>query len=237
MPKSLEIVTYDVELEFVEPLVGGNPYSEDLITEYIEAFQSGESNPLKRALRDQGVVTETDVRKFIKKATNSHFHDEGGPFLKPYHIRAMLVGAATGLGLVGAATGRLRILIQQLQMPTRIHVAGDLRFRMRATQPIHRGRRQGTLAVLEEIAPGGRLAFNLGVVADRELTEDRLRMLFEYAGKSVGLGAHRQLDCGKFNVASFQEGQRKSLGEIVEIPPDDDEGLLPELVRGNGART
>lgn len=236
MSKSLEIVSYEVELEFYEPLIGGNPYSDDLLNEYVEALQSGEGNPLKRALRDQGVVTEVDIRKFLKKATNSHFHDSEGAYLKPYHVRAMLTGAAVGLGLHGAATGRLRALIEGLQMPPRIYIDGELRFRSRAVQPIMRGRRQGTIAILEEAAPGTHIRFTLGVVADRELTEDRLRMLFEYAGKSIGLGAHRKLDSGRFNLGAFQEGPRRSLGEVTEIPDDDEEGLLPELVKSNGAR-
>ena len=232
MSKSLEIVTYNVSLEFYEPLVGGNPYTDTLVNDYVEALESGESNPLKRALKTQGgVATEADIQKFLKKVTNSHFHEGDRVYLKPYHVRAMLSASAIDLGLNGAATGRLHHLITRgLNMPPRLYVEGDFRFRQRAIQPIHKGRAQASIAILEEIAPGGKMTFTVGVVADRELTEDRLRMLFDYAGHNVGLGSMRPLDCGRFNILNFQEGDRQSLGEAMPIGEDDDAGVLPEVM-------
>ncbi len=240
MSKSLEIVTYDVSLEFYEPLVGGNPYSDTLFNDYVEALASGESNPIKRALKEQGLATEADIRKFIKKATNTHFHEGERIYLKPYHVRAALSQSAIDLGLHGSATGRLHGLITRgLNMPPRLYVEGAFRFRQRAIQPVHMGRRQASVAILEEAAPGAKMTFTIGVVADRELTEDRLRMLLEYAGRNVGLGSMRPLDCGRFNVVHFQEGARQSLGEIQDILEEDDEGILPELAAatGNGAQS
>lgn len=218
MSKSLEIVTYEAALEFYEPLVGGNPYSDTLLNDYIEALTSRESNPIKRALAEQGVATEEDIRKFLKKATNVHFHEGLRIYLKPYHFRAMLSQSAKDLGLYGAVTGRLHGLISRgLQMPSRIYVDGEYRFRQRAINPEMRGQRQSSIAILEEVVPGGTCSFTLGVVNDRELTEDRLKMLFEYAGHSVGVGAMRNLDGGRFNLRSFQEGKRVSLGEVRAV--------------------
>lgn len=231
MTKSLEIVTYAVNLKFYEPLVGGNPYSDTLFNDYVEALASGESNPIKRALKDQGLATEGDIAKFVKKATNVHFHEGDRVYLKPYMVRAMLGNAAIDLGIVGAATGRLRNLITRgLSMPSRLYVDGEFRIRQRAIQPVYRGRRQASVAILEEVAPGATCQFTIGVVADREITEDRLKMLLEYGGHNIGMGAMRPLDCGRFNVVDFQEGERTSLGEAREVLADDEEGMLPELV-------
>lgn len=225
MSKSLEIITYNTSLTFYEPLVGGKPYSDTLLADYVDALASGESNIIKRALRDHGLATEHDIAKFVKKATNVHYHDGDRIYLKPYMVRAMLAQAAIDLGLHGAATGRLRGLITRgLNMPSRIYVEGEFRFRERAIQPLFHGRRQSSIAVLEEVAPGATVSFTIGVVADRELTEDRLQMLLEYGGHNIGLGAMRPLDCGRFNVTMFLEGERQSLGETQDVLADDEEG-------------
>ena len=50
-------------------------------------------------------------------------------------------------------------------------------------------------------------------------------------GHNIGVGALRPLDCGRFNLVNFQEGDRTSLGEIRAIPEEEDEGVLPELLR------
>lgn len=211
------IPTYDVELTFTAELVGASPMSQNLIHEYMQAIMSGESNPLKRAVKEQGLADEAAIRTFVEKSTGLHYHDSRGyPYIPGFNVAAMLFSTAKLLGIRGAPTGALgKVLSGGLILPHKIGVTpasgyeeSDPAFITRATQPWGQtGYRQPTLSQFEAFHAGAKIGFNMGVMDGQVVNGELLKDLFEASGisREGGLGGHRKLGYGKFVVSRFQE--------------------------------
>lgn len=210
----MKLPVFAVKLRFSRPVAGGNPVSTNLISDYVAALESGQSNPVKAALANEGAVTDEAIQKFLEKCTGLHYRDAEGPYICDYMVQANLRGAAVALNIRGAKTGALHnVLTQGLLMPSRIHLSGqaESEFITRAIQPWDKGYRQPTLATFEVIPEGAEVEFNIAVADEKELPKDRLKMLFAWGG-NIGLGAKRALGYGKYEVVSLTNGRALNLG-------------------------
>ncbi len=210
----MKLPVFTVKLRFSRPVAGGNPVSTNLISDYVAALESGQSNPVKAALATDGVVTDEAIHKFLEKCTGLHYRDAEGPYICDYMVQANLRAAAIALAIRGAKAGALHnVLTHGLLMPPRIRLVGDAdsTFTTRAIQPWDKGYRQPTLATFEVIPAGAEVEFTVAVADEKELPKDRLKMLFAWGG-NIGLGAKRALGYGKYEVVSLTNGRALNLG-------------------------
>lgn len=172
---------------------------------YAELLASGASNALKKALKEQNVISADDISAWLEQNTQIFPIDEAGQFFYGYQISSMLYQAGCRGNISGIKTGNPGAALRGAGhvLPDKIHFGGDYVVEIQE-HPVHikdsRGGQRSALPMFE-IAQGVEIEFEAKILRQpAHLTEDMYERLWHLA-QEEGLGSRRELNHGKFELA------------------------------------
>lgn len=210
--------TYDIEIEFINPMLGTTPKQKDVYRKYVaqKAIDQGAEVDVEAELE-----TVQDVEE--KGWTGFHVLDKTHPFVMDYVILGFLKAAGKGLRRTkGALSNKVRAYRKKISEGIGVYGPDDEHDRYlflhdadgnRLTvddlglleRPLRADTPQGervSLVRSDTVPPGTRMTFRLRVLAD--IGEDVLQEWFAY-GAYHGLGQWRNAQWGIFRVVRFEE--------------------------------
>ena len=190
--------------EFRDGICGGLVMSRGIARRYAELLASGASNQLKKALKDQGLITPEDIAAWMEQNTQVFPMDEGGPYVYAYQVGSMLYQAGCRGNVPGIKTGNPGAALRGAGhvLPGRIYFGGDYSFRIEE-HPVHVKDSHGGVRhalPMFQVATGVVLDFEARILRQpAHLGEDVYRRLWHLA-QEEGLGSRRELGHGKFRL-------------------------------------
>jgi hypothetical protein len=193
-----------IKLRFRNGICGGMTMSKGTARRYAELLASGASNALKKALRDQGVISADDISAWLEQNTQVFPMDEQGEYLWGYQIGSCLYQAGCRGNISGVKTGNPGAALRGAGhvLPDNIHFGGNYTVDIQE-HPVHikdsRGAQRSALPMFQ-VAHGVELEFEAKILRQpAHLTEDIYRRLWHLA-QEEGLGSRRELGHGKFDL-------------------------------------
>ena len=189
----MEITTYQLHIEFVEPLLGTQPQKE-VALEYITSKISG----------DAGELPEDEVRTLpeeLERGTTAFHKLDGAPILYDYQIKGFLKEAASVFnGLRGVKNLRSKVenlvFIVPRQIMLELPPGGEITYCERALRAQTAQGPRTALARSEQLPPGTQFDCRLEVYAG-PVTGALLADLLSYGGRK-GMGQWRNGGYGRF---------------------------------------
>lgn len=206
--------TWDIALQFRNGICGGMTVSKGTARRYAELLASGASNALKKALKDQGVISPEDIGAWLEQNTQIFPMDDGGPFLWGYQLSSCLYQAGCRGNISGVKTGNPGAALRGAGhvLPVNVHFAGDYTVDIQE-HPVHikdsRGAQKSALPMFQ-VAHGVELEFEAKILRQpAHLTVDVYRRLW-YLAQEEGLGSRRELGHGKFDLLRCEPREDES---------------------------
>lgn len=193
-----------VRLRFRNGVCGGMVLSKGSARRYAELLAAGASNQLKKALKDQGVISAEDISAWMEQNTQVFPMDEDGPYFWGYQVASMLYQAGCRGNISGIKTGNPGMALRGAGhiVPDRIPFGGDYAFDIQEHAIHIKDGRGGTRHALPmfQIGEGVELEFETKILRQpAHLPEDMYRRLW-YLAQEEGLGSRRELGHGKFKL-------------------------------------
>jgi len=186
---------YKVTLKFRERLVGGVPQNPDALRRWLEL-----RGKEKHFVEMLGEIEPEQTPKI------GFLRDETGLYIEARQVKAGLKEAANVLKRVADVKNmRAKVKDRVFVYPARIHLGrkepdGDF---VRIVHGITMLGPRTSMKICEYVEQP-EITFFLKVLNDGVITEEHLRMMFEWLSEA-GLGAERSQGEGKFDVKSFEE--------------------------------
>ena len=193
---------FKVTIELLEMMLGTVPKDREIYTSYIASKNPNNPNP--------SILPETDdIKEVEERGWTGFFQDADG---KIYILNYMFLGFLKEAGNTLKDTDQLDIKNLRSKInsfvfvgPRKIYssstkIDGVLERPLRAQTP--QGQRI-TLARSDYIQSGNTFEFYIALLKNKEITENDLRIIFEYA-KYKGLGQFRNGSFGRFKIISWE---------------------------------
>ena len=205
-----------VELDIREKIYGTLPGNREIFEGWMQAkFEDSENV--------ENTAKDLDLDKEIEKNTNQFRCDEIGIYMGSYQIKAMIGQCANLLGFTMDKRGSKQTVkegsfIKGINadgdftgekvylLPLRTEADGKDNFTGNVSGP------QGSRSIISnsQFCQQVKLRFQLTILANRmqddrrgkKLNIEDFEFIFEH-GQEVGLGAHRNMEAGKFDVVKF----------------------------------
>lgn len=199
----METTVYDVELQFVEPMLGTVPKDPEVYSTYIASLGTDNDDELE--------TVPTDPEQ---KGWTGFHHNGNGPIIYDYVIKGFFKDACGMLrrakGSKSSKVTAYRKKIDGLVFPAprqiEISLSGELAL---VERPLRAQTAQGeriALARSDSAPVGSSLTFTLTVLGT-DVSEELLFEWLDY-GKLRGLGQWRNSGAGRFDVVRFEEAQQ-----------------------------
>ena len=196
--------SWALHLRFRNGVCGGMTVSKGTARRYAELLASGASNALKKALKEQNVISADDISAWLEQNTQIFPIDEEGQFFYGYQISSMLYQAGCRGNISGIKTGNPGAALRGAGhvLPDKVHFGGEYEVEIQE-HPVHikdsRGAQRSALPMFE-IAQGVEIEFEAKILRQpAHLTEDMYERLWHLA-QEEGLGSRRELGHGKFEL-------------------------------------
>ena len=228
---------YEVEIEFVKPVVGGIPKSKDVLAAWVEsrARKKGktpeEIQKLIEKIHGEVYISEDELEGEIDKITEKVWltfkADREGLYLEDRNIKAMLREAATTMDLFrGSGSTRRKQRFQHglTIRPYRIRFYRDGKVikdpEDTQDRPViieYWGQTMAALRREDLVLPGARMKFYICVYAggDQPIKKEHIEDMMDLA-QEMGLGAARSQGFGKFRVVRISGPKRMTTRELPE---------------------
>lgn len=207
--------TYKVTLNFTSWFAAGIPKNPDLLETYLQVKGHGpeSADPL-----DAGELAEEIAEPSTDKWSVGFKGDKDGIYYEGRCVKAHLKDCANVLQKtleIKALKSKLadRVTVQ----PERIRLLrngatiekADGNYQL----PITVMTRQGPRTSIKQVdyVDSPEMRFTLVVLADKVITEDTLRAIFEYGGTIKGMGQDRGLSMGRFHLVELKEIRSREL--------------------------
>ncbi|MAH49852.1 hypothetical protein CMI37_28795 [Candidatus Pacearchaeota archaeon] len=218
---------YSISLDFANGLAGGTPLTSNLISEHIQLFAQGVSNPLKYAKQVEGEVTEEAMQAHLARCSSGFPADEDGIYLRGFQFNAMLKDAAQRMKATVSKKGLGNTIRDGgLLFPHRIYLDAEPLIIERPVKPDNAPSNIKVFQVAEDV----HLTIPCAVLENGDLPDKLFRQMWIVA-QGIGLGANRHLGYGQFKVTGLQETGN---WDITELWQDGNEPLetspVPEVV-------
>lgn len=202
---------YAVRIAFRERGVAGSlPMTQGLASRYAGLLASGQSNDLKKAMDEEGVVSEEAIEKYLENCTAVFRVDEQGQvYLEDYQIIGLLRAAATLSKLTVKRKGTKGTLTKGGVFLRPIKLAlqgGHLSKDEKPMQVSGKDGKHGTIKIWQTYTGAEPLEFDLFVLDNGDLPEEDVRTLLEL-GQEIGLGGSRPVGYGKYDLLSFKKAK------------------------------
>jgi hypothetical protein len=201
---------YKVSLQFTNEIMGGTPKSPELIWDWLEARKA--PDPEKNAEEIEAGIDASEDRSW----SGFQRQDGVGLCLRGYHVKAHIKDCANILRAMlpkrGKADGTEVAMAWRSMVADRCYVVEDY-IPLGAKEPsgffehpVHVMTRQGPRNALKrtDYVDKPTITFTLKLLADKVVTEEVLRQLFEYGG-THGMGSDRGMGFGRYEVAELTE--------------------------------
>ena len=203
--------TYRVDLEFQQPIAAGRPATPALAVKHATQFAAGVTNALKLSKKDEGDVSEEAVEQYIMHLSSIFPIDEEGIYVTGNQLTALLKDAAQSLKLTVKHKGLNRTLRDGgVIFPIRVYLGVEPTFVERPVKPDNGPANIKRFQIAESVA----LSIPVAVLNNGDLNEQMFRQIWRQA-QSVGLGANKHLDYGKFIVSDLREDSGWEMEDLL----------------------
>jgi hypothetical protein len=190
--------------------MGGTPKSPELIRDWLEARRA--PDPEKNAEEIEAGIEASEDRSWC----GFQRQDGVGLCLRGYHVKAHIKdcanilrsllpkrvkGDGTEVGVAWRSMVADRCYVVEDYIPLGVQEPSGF-----FEHPVHVMTRQGPRNALKrtDYVDKPKVEFTLKVLADKAVTEDILRQLFEYGG-THGMGSDRGMGFGRYEIAELEE--------------------------------
>lgn len=201
---------YSIDLH-IDSIAGGTPLNKGLVAGHIAKFSEGVSNDLKLSKKNVGEVTEEAMQKYMLAVSSGFLLDEQkGIYIRGYQFNALVKDAAQRMKATLKQKGLGNTIRDGgLLFPDRIYLGVEPRIVERPVKPDNGPANISIFQVAEDID----LTLPCALLDNGDMSDELFRQILMVA-QGVGIGAHRHLGYGRFEVRDIRDNDSLNVTDL-----------------------
>lgn len=206
---------YTVSLH-IDSIAGGTPLNKGLVAGHIAKFSEGVSNDLKLSKKQSGEVTEEAMQKYMLAVSSGFLLDElQGIYIRGYQFNAMYKDAAQRMKATMKQKGLGNTIRDGgLQFPDRIYLGVPPSIVERPVKPDNGSANVSIFQTASDID----LQLPCAVLDNGDLPDELFKQVWVVA-QGIGIGAHRHLGYGRFEVLGIEDNDSLKITDLFMKRP------------------
>ena len=201
---------YTVSLH-IDSIAGGTPLNKGLVAGHIAKFSEGVSNDLKLSKKNHGEVTEEAMQKYMLSVSSGFLLDEDkGIYIRGYQFNALIKDAAQRMKATMKQKGLGNTIRDGgLLFPDRIYLGVPPQIVERPVKPDNGPANVSIFQTAHDID----LQLSCAVLDNGDLPDELFKQIWIVA-QGVGIGGHRHLGYGRFEVLDITDNEALKVTDL-----------------------
>lgn len=216
---------YTVTLH-IDSIAGGTPLNKGLVAQHIQKFAAGVSNDLKLSKKNVGEVTEEAMERYMLAVSSGFLVDNNGIYIRGYQFNAMFKDAAQRMKATMKQKGLGNTIRDGgLLFPDKIYLGVPPSIVERPVKPDNGPANISIFQTASDID----LALPSAVLDNGDLPDELFKQIWVVA-QGIGIGAHRHLGYGRFEVLDFQDNDSLKVTDLFMKRPLGNTSPVPSSI-------
>lgn len=200
---------YTISLH-IDSIAGGTPLNKGLVAQHIQKFAAGVSNDLKLSKKNNGEVTVEAMERYMLSVSSGFLVDTNGIYIRGYQFNALLKDAAQRMKATLKQKGLGNTIRDGgLLFPDRIYLGVTPSIVERPVKPDNGPANVSIFQTAQAID----LKLPCAVLDNGDLPDGLFKQIWMVA-QGVGIGAHRHLGYGRFEVEDITDNEALKVTDL-----------------------